>query len=163
MLEFVSLKSLKSEPTAPKQLRKKIPKSIKNRWKSNPGSLCILFAGPVEPWIAKIMTRSLKNRQKWWPEVSKICPQEEKLQQQVFKSCQFCKSCLSCSPTVGQSQRGPAAEGVALKICLGGWNWASGVKIKTRGLKSRVAHFCPTPVPKPEILSLVPGPTPVSG
>ena len=66
ILNLVSLKSLKSEPAAPKHVPRRISKSLPNWWKSNPGSSCVSFADPGDPWTAKMMTRGAKSDSKGW-------------------------------------------------------------------------------------------------
>ena len=117
MLEFGRLKPLQNEPHAPKLTPKRVPKSIKNRSKSKPGSSVALFADPGDAWSLKMLTQGAKSES---PDC-KINSQNKKrdssdswlhsLDNPISncQSCQTCKSYQSHSSQVCRSQRGPAA------------------------------------------------------
>ena len=97
MLEFESNKPLTNESSDQKLVPKRVTKSIKNQWKSSPGSSGAFFADPGDPYILKMSTQGPKNEsrdpqnvdsgsKKWVPRLPKSTPEVGKIFNQILDS-----------------------------------------------------------------------------
>ena len=116
MLELGRLKPLQNEPRAPKLPPKRVPKSIKNRSKSKPGSSVALFADPGDAWSLKMLTQGAKSESPDCKIRSQIRKETLQIPDFILLIIQYqtvnpARPASPTSPTIHQFTSLPIAEG----------------------------------------------------